>query len=482
MSVRPGISVVQRSTPSPRTFPTDRGVWFVAGLADEGPVEPTVIRSMADYERIFGARVSYSILYDALDTYFRDGGESAYISRVVGPGAVVATHNLMDTAGTPAVSLVATALGPGAYGNNINVGVRAGGAAGTFQVFVVIGADEVETSYDLPSQAAAVNWALRSDYIRLALGVSTLNPTVAAASALATGADDRASITDAQWQVALDRFTDDYGIGQVSAPGRTTGNGATQVLAHAAAHRRTALLDAPDTGVKATLKGAANTARAGDEIYGGMFAPWVIVPGVIAGTTRSVPPSAMIAGILARNDGNGLGADDPAAGENGISRFAIGLAQEPWSDVDRQELNEGGINVIRTLFGSIRNYGWRSLADPADNQDWLDLGHARLYMAIAGEGAAIAETFLFDKIDGQGRTVARFGGALGAMLQRYWLNGDLYGLTAPEAYYVDVGSSVNTPETLEANELHAVLNVRFSPFAEFVVIEIVKRPITEAVV
>jgi hypothetical protein len=57
MATRPGVSIIQRSTPPVRSAPTDTGVWFVAGLADAGPVTPTLIRSMADYERIFGQRV-----------------------------------------------------------------------------------------------------------------------------------------------------------------------------------------------------------------------------------------------------------------------------------------------------------------------------------------------------------------------------------------------------------------------------------------
>lgn len=479
MATRPGVSIIQRSTPPVRSAPTDTGVWFVAGLTDAGPTTPTLIRSMADYERIFGARVSYSILYDALDVYFREGGNRAYVSRVVGPDAVIASHDLLD--GAAAVSLHAEAIGPGASGDSYKVGVRAGVGGGTFVIFVTDAADnEIETSPDLEDNNAAVLWSQGSSYIRLSLGVSANDPAVAAATALAGGDDDRANITDTEWATALGNMGGDLGIGQVSAPGRTSDVGHQQVLAHAAANRRTAILDAPDSPTQGTLTASAAAARVGNQRFGGMFWPWLSVPGVVSGTTRTVPPSALVAGKLAANDAAGLGPNAPAAGVNGISNYSLGLSQDP-AALDREALNDAGVDVIRTMFGTVRIYGWRSLVNSNNDPGWVDLGNARLYMAIAGEGAGIAEQFMFDKIDGQGKTIAAFNGALAAMLARYYQNGDLYGASASDAFFVDTGDQVNTPVTLANNELHAVLNVRMSPFAELVEIEIYKRPITEGV-
>src|SRR4029077_20945156 len=129
--------------------------------------------------------------------YFREGGSNAYVARVVGPAAVTASKNLLD--GSAAISLVASALGPGSSGNNTKVGVRAGTAGGSFVIFVQdVSNTEVETSPDCLTQGAAVNWALNSNYIRLTIGASALNPAVVAASALAGGNDDRNNIVDAQ--------------------------------------------------------------------------------------------------------------------------------------------------------------------------------------------------------------------------------------------------------------------------------------------
>jgi hypothetical protein len=424
-----------------------------------------------------GQRVSYSVMYDALDVYFREGGGHAYVTRVVGPAAVTASHNLMDSAA--AVSLIVSALGPGVSGNSISTGVRAGVGTGTFVIFNVVGGVEVETSPDLVDQPTAVLWANNSAYIRLTVGPSALVPAVVAATPLAGGNDDRANITDTQWQTALDSITSDFGPGQVSAPGRTSDQGHQQLVDHAGKHQRVAILDAPDTSTIATLTASALGARVGTSSkFGAMFWPWLTVPGIVTGSIRNVPPSAFIAGCLARNDAAGAGADQAAAGDEGVSLFTVGLSQPALTDAVRGNLNAGGIDVIRKLYGTYRNYGWRSLVDPVAESDWVNFGCARLYISIAANAQALAEQFIFDKLDGQGITIAKFNGSLTGMLQGYYNSGDLYGATPGDAFFVDTGPTVNTPTTIANHELHAILNVRMSEFAEMVQIMVYKTAIT----
>ena len=472
--IRPGVNVTLRPTPPTLGAPTDTGVWFAVGLADAGPTKPTLIQSMSDYTALFGQRVSYSVLYDALDTYFREGGAYAYVCRVVGPAAVTASKNLLDSGA--AVSLVASALGPGASGNAISVGVRNGQLAGSFVVFVVIGGVEVETSPDLADPPTAILWAQNSANIRLAAGPSANDPANIAAAPLTGGTDDRNNIVDAQWQAALDSITTDFGPGQVSAPGRTTDVGHQQLVSHAGSHARVAILDAPDTATVATLLASATASRTGAQKFAAMFWPWVQVAGIVQGSIRTVPPSAIIAGMLGRNDSAGLGVDQAAAGDAGITLTALGLSELPVSDTVRQQLNTGGINVIRSMYGTFRNYGWRSLVDPVAEQTWVNFGCARLYMGIAANAQSLGEGFMFDKITTT--TIALFNGALTGLLQGYYNAGDLYGATPDDAFFVDTGSSVNTPQTIANHELHAVLNVRMSEFAEMVQIEVFKQPIT----
>ena len=489
MPNRPGTQILQKTSPPVRTSPTTTGTLFAAGLCDKGSaIAPIEIFSMDDFVTKCGARVSYSVLYDALDVFFREGGGHAYIARVVGPAAVQATRNLVD--GVAAVSLVTKALGPGTSGNNLKTGVVAGIAGGSYQIQVTDQNSVVlEQSYDLFTQQDAVTWAnAYSTNIVITIGASLLIPVVGGANvitALTTGSDDRVSIVDAQWLAALNLFTKDMGPGQVAAPGRTTDPGHTQLCDHAAANFRTALLDAPDTPTVATLTTAATNAKTtGNGQYGGLFGPWLIVPGVSAGTTRTVPPSTFIAALCARVDAQSVlgGPDVPAAGmANGVSRYAIGLSQIAWDDPTRNTLNNAGVNVVRIMSGAIVNYGFRSLADPLNNAPWLDLSNVRLLMAIAAEAQQIGQQFVFSMIDGQGYTISQYGGALSAMCQRYYNTGQLYGVTPADAFNVDVGPTVNTAAVIAGNEIRATLAVRPSPMAELVTINLVNVQVPQGV-
>jgi phage tail sheath protein FI len=434
------------------------------------------INSTDDADLLLGGRVAYSTLWDALDAYFREGGSTAVVSRVVGPASVTATLVLHDNAAAP--SLDVSGLGPGAYYDNIHVAVLAGLASGYRLQVTDQNSNILETSADLQSQTDAVAWGQFSNYISIALGTSTLPPAVAAPAPLAGGVDDRANITDAQWLSALNALGSDAGPGQVSCPGATSAIRHQQLLDHAAANNRVALLDLPDSGSAATLLSA--TATDGFSHYGAAFAPWMVCPGVVSGTTRTIPPSPFVAGRICKVDPE-YGAGTPAAGAKGILVFPTALSQPGWDDVTRDQLNTGRVNVIRQFGNSFRIYGWRSYADPVNDPDWVNLGVPRVIMSIVSDASDISELYVFSVLDGTGHTIAAFGGALAGAVLAYYTSGLLYGSSPTDAFNVDVGPTVNTPASLANNELRAEISVRCSPDAELVTITIVNVPITEAV-
>src|SRR5665213_2799371 len=95
-NVAPGAYVnVTAAGPNP-TLPASTGAWFVTGLA-AGPANTAFpIKSINDFTTYFGqivngqvtgryvisANMSSLTLYDALDEYFHDGGNTAYVSRI----------------------------------------------------------------------------------------------------------------------------------------------------------------------------------------------------------------------------------------------------------------------------------------------------------------------------------------------------------------------------------------------------------------
>jgi phage tail sheath protein FI len=315
---------------------------------------------------------------------------------------------------------------------------------------------------------------------------------VAAAANLASGTDDHANATDTQWVNALNLFGADLGPGQVSQVGRTTTQAHTDTIAHAYARNRFAILDGPDTAVKATLAAAPDAVDSlTGSRRGAMYAPWVNVAGSAPGTTKTVPPSAVVAGRTAVTDSL-AGVNQPPAGEYGISVTGLSVTAT-FTDTDAQELGapdsssltRGAVNLLRVRNGQVVIYGDRTVAEKTANPLHWMASNERLDMQIKAEAGVIGDSFLFRQIDGGGLTLGAWRGQLEAMLNRFYLAGSLYAdATDPRAetaYYVDVGAQVNTPTTLANGELHAVLSVRMSPFAELVQIQVVKVPITQTV-
>lgn len=472
---RPSTYVTQRTTPSTPSVPTDTGVAFIVGLTDRGPLTPKFVNSIAEFITIFGDRQTYSPVYDWLDVYFREGGNRACISRVVGPSATVGTLNLLDA--SAGIALVINAIGPGAWSAGYKIQVLAGVAGGTFVIRVIDGTSNaiLEDSGDLLDTNAAVQWGNYSNYIRIVQGASILDPAVLAATVLSTGSDDRTNAVDANWLASANLFDKELGPGQIAFPSRTTDTAHGQLVAHQATHNRVAVLDFPDSATVGTLQASEAAARSA---FAGGWAPWLVVPGISPGTSRTVAMSALICALCARND-PALGANHPAAGRFGQSRYATDLSQPNWDETSRNTLNSSGINVVRRIQGVMTVFGWRSTST---DSNWVNFGNGRLYMALSAQLDEVSQNYLFEEIDGQnGETVNGFHDALAGVLLGFFNGNQLFGDTADQAFSVETGPAVNTLTTIAANELHAVVSVRMATMAELVQIEIVKHSVTEAV-
>lgn len=492
MPYRPGTQVILRDIPTPRSAPVDTGTAFLVGMAERGSTTlPTKLRSMIDFVKLLGDRQSYSNLYDVCETMFREGCSTIHVQRIVGASTVTATKVLQATGAVNTLNVFANS--PGAWGNSLKVAVITGTTAGTVQVQILrtINAVDVvlEQSPDMANKAEILSWAAGSQYVTMTdNAASALLPIAIAATALTTGADDNGSVVDATYVTGMALLTADLGPGQVAVPGRTSATILTALQAHAQAYNRFYVYDLVDTATKATLEGAAQTGRTNANArYGMVSGSWVTIPPLptVPGTTRTVPGSAVIMGLMARSEANGNPSNVPAAGDNGVLRFALGTTQT-FTDADADELYSNGINLIRSRYGTLKLFGYRTLVDPYALPLWINAANVRQLMAIYARANAISEKFVMAQLDGKGLKIADFGAQLKSMLRPYFDAGALYGdpsdpQNADLAYRVDVGSTVNTPTTIQNGELHAVIAVRLAPMAELVVIELVRSGITDAI-
>ncbi|HWT23170.1 MAG TPA: hypothetical protein VN213_06660 [Solirubrobacteraceae bacterium] len=478
---RPGLEVTVSDAPPSRSLPTDTSRLFIVDFAQKGDhTTPIRLTGPADAAAKIGDRVSYSYARDAMDVY----GAEAYFARVVGPAPVAATAALAGTSGT---TLNVTAKSVGDWGNGatggLSVEVANGPSGATHRVLIIrLNGVEVERTPEYNSRDSFVTWSQASSYVTITAGAGTGLPTVAAAANLAGGTDDRSNATDTHWKAAVDRFQKELGPGQVAMLGRTTSQAHTDLLAHAQANNRVAILDGPNTLAKATLTSAVNAVRTlAAARYGGLFAPWVSYPGLAPGTTRTLPPSMFVAAKIAEVDPV-EGPNQPAAGRWGRLEGALGVAATgSLTDLDYQDLNELGVNMIRVRLGVPTIFGWRTLADKDDFPLRWKLSNQRLEMLIIAESQDAGEDFIFRQIDGQGITLAGFGSAIGNRLNQMYVDGWLFpdpDDPRPEtAFYVDTSSAVNTEQTIADGQLIADVAYRPSSFAELVKVRIVVVPI-----
>ena len=502
----PGVNInIQNAATTPASQSSTSN-WFVLGMA-AGPAGVAVpIKSMSDFTNYFGqiinggltgrytlnANVDSTILYDSLDVFFREGGSAAWVSRIQPASTGVAA-----TSTTTGGLFLLTATGKGTWANSSNANstglilTLTGSTVGSVvQQTAVLAYNGVvlATTSGIVTNTDVVNWinslpAYQSMCVATSQAGTTVLPgSGSSVSVYMTGGTDTA-IADTDTAAALTAFTDTYGPGQVSYPGGTTSTTYTNLTNHAQAFNRVAFLDAANTATAATLLTASSTLQtsATDSSYAAFFAPWIIVPGyvntnpaVLTSTVfnRTVPPCALAAALVSVNDQNN-DANVPAAGTtHGASKYAINLTQT-YIASDRANLNAAGVNVIRNVpnVNVIALYGFRSASYlPL----WSNLANVRFRMQMVRDLDALGEQFIFHEIDGKGQLFAAFNGALAGQLQSYWLRGSLYGLAPENSFNVITDSTVNNSNTIALGQLNASINVRMSPFAEFVTINITK--------
>lgn len=484
--MRPGVNVEGRDTTTSRTQPVDTGQAFAAVVSERGPTGLNKVTSWSQYLQEYGARKNNNAMYwDSVQQYFQHGGKILYVTRLDGPAAAVATINLDDlTVGSP-FSLIATAVGTGTWYNGLNVIVEVdptNAAARRIRVTHDTDLSISESSLYYDNQLDLRDWALRSRYVRLALGTSALMPAAGTFS-LAGGLDDVPGIVTATKTTALALFPPELGPGNVNIPGAVSAGDWSVIQAHADDNQRSAILEYPDTADESTLTTLADGARSLGRVGAG-FAPWIVVPNV-GGRNKIVPPGLAICGKIAAHDAllDGYGQNKPVAGvKRGQLPRAVDVSQD-FGDADkRTRLNAAGVNLIRVIQGVVTIYGWRSLANPTSDTGWRNFGHRRLQTALFARISALMEPYVFEEIDGEGLL---FGEVRGQIAQRvlapYYAKGSLFGASPSDAYKVDTDDPINTAETITDGQLNVAVTVVESEFAEEINVIVTKSTIQEGV-
>jgi hypothetical protein len=469
------------------------GTEFLVGAAAYGPEEPTKVRSLSEVVRYYGERETENAkLYDAANAFFALGGQTLWINRIHGAGAPAAALLELETAAKTKV-LVVTAKYKGKYGEKYKVTIAENGSSETRYEVTAPNGEVVERSpyYLKASQMLKygeehtpyVTWSKGSNY---ASGESELVKKLAA-TALATGANPTNNETTTI--ESIEGFPKSLGPGQIVVAATEALKEKVHQAMHEAAQKnnRFALCDiegseTPGTTVASLIAnkkaGVTGAVLLG---YGAYFSSAVKVAGLTLGTERTIPASAIVAGLFAVVAQTGTDNIAPAGPRYPLAPFVLSFVNT-YNEAQQNELNTAGINVMAERQNRLCLFGDVTACSQEKDLIFYQYSSARERMRLVYEGERTMENFQFgEPIDGRHQKRSKMQGELQGVLKGQWEKNALYGESAPQAGEVKVGEPVNTPATEQAGELNAELLVRLSPGVWSLRGILISVPITETV-
>jgi hypothetical protein len=469
------------------------------GLAERGPLHlPVKVESTRQFHSVFGGPLASACLAYGMDGFFANGGTTCWVVRVADP---LAARPARLNVSLPGLSLLLEAITPGEWGNDIRVEPQ--WSANGVQALLVsegtrrqrIDLDELRLAHarrpaprprsllgvplaSLPELSENVlvkvipdgqmgpgGWrAQASAEARLSRGANGLT-TLRAEHFSGAAGDNAAPLGLA----ALNRID---GVSIVAAPDLMLSGFSPEavlevqlaLLAHCMArHDRVVLLDLPNVNPSAALVARA---KLPPTRFGAAYYPWIQVADPLGqrGDLRTIPPSAQVAGMMARCD-RLRGVHKPPANEllEGVSALSHSLDQAAHA-----LLNDAGVNAIRALPGrGVLVLGARTLED---DPTWRFLNVRRLFNMIeeALEEQMQWLTFepnnprLWKEVD---RTVRGF-------LERLYRAGMLDGASSADAFSVRCDATTNPPSDTDTGRVVCRIGIQPPYPAEFVIVRI----------
>ena len=278
---------------------------------------------------------------------------------------------------------------------------------------------------------------------------------------------------------ALALFPAGLGPGQIVAP-EETANATTfgSLLDHAAANNRFAVMDVGNNDTVAAMVTLGGTIPATNTEYGMLIGSWVNIPapaGTVGQATRQVPGSAVAAALMARADQD-ANKNRAAAGRDFPLQYGSSFVREV-TDAERITLLNAGVNPFATRDGVMQLDGFQTKVAQSPDTPFWQASPVRARMWIVSEAKSIGEWYVFRPIDGRGLLAKQLESDLDDILLRLYNANGLYGDTPQQAFSTYVGPQVNTVNSVALGELHAVVEVKFSPYAKSVVIDLVTVPL-----
>ncbi len=508
----PGVYVEEVSAgPRPIEGVSTSTTGFV-GLTERGPTEPRLVTSWLDYQRWYGSFIptSTSFLPFSAKGFFDNNGRRAFIARIVGDGAL-ASSDALDTAGG-AQQLVATASGPGIWGDRVYVEVSDGSRSG-FRLRIsyfrnvpldpaTAVADATEDYDDLGLDPAGSRYVITtinnaSQLVQVDWADSATapdRPVNQAWTALA-GGDEGAAITATRYigdntpATPPDQRTGLAGLETIDEisilcvpdevhPG-LAGGGQQGQIRNAIVNQCERLQDR--FAVLQVESGAGNVTAIQptiDTTYAAIYYPWIRVFNPLNQDTVLIPPGGHVTGIYARVDVE-RGVHKAPANEvvRGIVTEDLPGNRRPLEyHITRGEhdiLNPRGVNVTRDFRADgrgIRVWGARTLSSDAQ---WRYVNVRRLFIFIEESIDEGTQWVVFEP--NFEPTWARVRRSITAFLNSVWRSGALVGNTPDEAFFVKCDRTTMSQDDIDNGRLICLIGVAPVKPAEFVIFRISQK-------
>ncbi|MBI4539736.1 MAG: phage tail sheath family protein [Gemmatimonadetes bacterium] len=495
----------------------------IVGPTERGPTEVRLVTSWLEFQRVYGGAIDNSFMAHAVKGFYDNGGQRCFVARVT------SLDNTTAPSGGAFAPLVITAIGPGAWGDNILVRIAdpsqrdpanpanpnpnrfklvlayyrtlpATWAAGTFVDPSLPTAqadrnfrrpDALEVYDDLSFEREDQNYVLRAVqasnlvFGNWAAGQAPARPAnTPAANAgfvpLANG-NNGVALTAADFDGREEPAQTRNGV-QVSVSTGLLGleriDEVTMLTApdehgFAPQLRNAVVIQCERLRDRFAILSVAQNQRNVNNIlpnpptsYAALYWPWIYVGHPNGRDRIIVPPVGHMAGIYARTD---IERGVHKAPANAVVRGALDL-EFPVARGMQDILNPRGVNVIRDFRADrrgVRLWGARTMSD---DPTWKYVNVRRLFI------------FLEESIDEGTQWVVfepnaeplwdRVRRSIESFLITVWRNGALMGTRQEEAFYVKCDRTTMTQDDIDNGRLICYIGVAPVKPAEFVIFRI----------
>ena len=474
---------------------TARGAIVVR--SKRGPLKVKFISNIKQYKELY-CRNTFSLDKDVLEGYsavaaLEHRGSSVYVKRCVADGAkfsavsIGASGGSFENAGkvdglglnldksgpaSPTFAgdevMLITASNPGVWGNNLLIKITDPDFTDkTFvvQVYEVIDKNTVprtkqrvsrlKTAKDGYGRSLYIGDVFENHpYITVADNTSiidTIMPKPQLTDLAFTGGSLGGSITNNDIGECWDLFKDaeQYDVSLLIQGG--AGDETLQLkLTNIAENRKDciALLDAPEDKITPQdLVEWRDMVLGVDSSYAALYAPWIYIYDWDNDAKRYIPPSGVVAGIIARNDYYHHAWFAPAGIDRGKVQV-LGLSSY-FNQSDRDLLSPKGINVFRRKPGQFALWDNKTLQVKDSALSFIEV--RRLLIVLEKSIATMAESFLFQPLTEVTRQ--RFVATIEEYIRKIEVNQGLYPPTKIVCDTIGDPNGNNPPTNVDIGQL-----------------------------